>query len=419
MPTARPAPGPGPAVARRPDDLRRRNLAALLRLVHLQGPTSRAALGEALALNRSTVGSLTAELAAAGLVTEQPPARTASVGRPSLVVAPRTEVHALVCEVAVDRVTVARVGLGGTVLEVREEQLATPPAFDAGVDLVRRLAAALRRATPTDATCVGVGASVPGTVRASDGLVRLAPNLGWADARLGGLLEQTLGLGLPVRVGNDADLGALAEHLRGAGRDCSDLVFLCGRVGLGAGVITSGRPLSGANGYGGEVGHLVVNPGGRPCHCGAAGCWETEVSEDALLGDAPDRGPGGVARLVRDAAAGVPSAVAAVAEVGHWLAIGLAGLVNVVDPQVVVFGGHLATVLPAVHGLLEDRLALGAFGRHREPVRLLVPALGERSTLLGAAELAFAALLDDPVGHLARLAARPGGPALRLPALAT
>lgn len=320
-----------------------------------------------------------------------------------MVVAPQeTAVHALVCEVAVDRVTVARVGLGGLVLDEREEGVdERSHAFPDVLERVVRLAAAVRASEPAGAVCVGVGAAVPGIVRAPDGLVRFAPNLGWVDAPLGAGLAERLGLGLPVVVGNDADLGALAEHLRGSAVGCTDVVYLCGQVGLGGGISTGGRPLDGADGYGGEVGHWVVNPEGRLCRCGSRGCWETEVNEHALVGSSGATGPAGVEQVARDAEAGDPRAVARLREVGRWLAIGVAGLVNVL-PQVVVFGGHLATVLPSVRQQVEERLASAALTPHREAVRLAVPALGQRSALLGAAELAFAALLDDPVGHLAR-----------------
>ena len=90
-------------------------------------------------------------------------------------------------------------------------------------------------------------------------------------------------LRLPVRVGNDAELGALAEHVRGVARGATDLVYVSADFGVGGGVISEGRPLRGARGYVGEIGHLVVRPGGRPCYCGSRGCWETEVGEAALL----------------------------------------------------------------------------------------------------------------------------------------
>src|SRR5206468_6824424 len=113
----------------------------------------------------------------------------------------------------------------------------------------------LSRAAP-DALCVGIGAAIAGVVRDADGLVRFAPNLGWVDAPLGGTLASVVanyGIHAPVAVGNDADLGVVAEHVRGAAAGATDAVYLAGEVGVGAGIIVGGEPLRGAGGYGGEL----------------------------------------------------------------------------------------------------------------------------------------------------------------------
>ena len=151
---------------------------------------------------------------------------------------------------------------------------------------------------------VGVGVAVPGMVRQPDGQVRFAPNLGWEDVPLGAELADALGL--PVAVGNDADLGILAEHVRGAAAGVDDVVYLSGHAGIGAGVFTAGRPLVGHGGYAGEVGHIVVNPGGRTCRCGSRGCWETESGEERLFelaGRPAGGGIEGVREIVAAAAA--------------------------------------------------------------------------------------------------------------------
>ena len=99
-------------------------------------------------------------------------------------------------------------------------------------------------------------------MRRNDGLVRQAPNLGWLDVSFGSIVLAALSLDVPVSLGNDADLGALAEHRRGAAVGIDDLVYLSGNVGVGAGVITGGVRLEGAGGYAGEVGHLNFDPDG-------------------------------------------------------------------------------------------------------------------------------------------------------------
>ena len=255
--------------------------------------------------------------------------------------------------------------------------------------------------------CVGVGVAIAALVREADGQVRYAPNLGWLDQPLGLRLADMLGeYGIKARiaVGNDADLGALAEHVRGAAAGSSDAVYLTGEVGVGAGIIVGGEPLRGHGGYGGEIGHTVVNPAGRLCRCGARGCWETEIGEKAILDAAghPD-GPRSTVSAVVAAAGGMPRALAAMRHVGEWLGIGVGNIVNIFNPDVVIFGGLLRDVFPAVEQQLRTTLLTTGLAAPREQVRLVTPGLGADSTLVGAAERAFTPLLFDPVETISSL----------------
>ncbi len=277
----------------------------------------------------------------------------------------------LALEIAVDSLAVAVVGLGGQVLELarveRPRGHVTPD--DIVADLVE-LAAGVGDHWRHEAL-VGIGVAVVGVVRRDDGFVSTAPNLGWRDVALGAALTQAFGA--PVAVANEADLGALAEHRRGAAARTNDVIFLSGEVGVGGGIIVGGRPLTGVAGHGGEVGHTPVNPlSGRPCRCGSVGCWETEVGEEALLvraGRPPDGGSAAVEAVLADAAAGDDIALAAVGEIGRWLGIGLAGLVNVLNPSRVVLGGRFARLHPfiatTVEEVLDSRALAGLAGVRR------------------------------------------------------
>jgi predicted NBD/HSP70 family sugar kinase len=382
------------------DVVRRHNLAAVLSQVHLRGRTSRAELTARLGLNRSTIGALTADLVGAGLVVETTPAVPArSAGRPSLVVAPRDDVYVLAVHLGVEGLVVARVALGGRVLD-RVSSRHAAGRTDPGSILPRIGAALTELADPTGrgGRCVGVAVAVCGVVRQSDGMVRIAPNLGWTDVPLGRVLPETAGLGLPVSVGNEADLGVLAEHLRGAAVGVDDVIFVFGEVGLGGGVLAGGRPVAGHGGYAGEVGHLMVNPAGRRCRCGKVGCWETEAGIDALVGAAAADRAHAVRELLAAARAGSEPAMATVGGFARWLAVGLGQLVTVFNPEMVILGGMLADVFDEVARDVHRELPAAALRPSAEQVRLVVPALGRDSALLGAAELAFAPLLADPLG---------------------
>jgi predicted NBD/HSP70 family sugar kinase len=227
--------------------------------------------------------------------------------------------------------------------------------------------------------------------------VRFAPNLGWVDVPLGEHLRDRLGVATPVVVGNDSDLGAIAERLRGSAIGAANVIYLSGQVGVGGGIVIDGSLLTGAQGYGGEVGHMRVNPRGRLCRCGAIGCWETEIGEPAVRAATRAAESESVADIVTRAGAGDRDAAKGLRKVGDWIAVGVANLVHIFNPDVVVFGGALRELLPVVRGQVEEQLtsALPAPGEH---VILAAPALGDDSTLLGAAESAFAPLLDDPLG---------------------
>lgn len=387
------------------EEVRRRNLGALLRLVHRHGAMSRAELTAKLGLNRSTIGALTADLTTAGLVTETPPREagreTGRAGRPSLVVSPRSEtVSAYAVSIEVDRVRAARIGLGGVVLDRREAAREPGQPVEEAVKSVASILAEMHAAAPAGVRHIGSGAAVGGRVRAVDGNVGLGPPPGWVDEPLRAALAPVLPGDRPVITAAAADLAALAEHARGTATGYDNVIYLYGDAGISAGIIAGGRSVSGFGGVPGEVGHMVVHPGGRPCGCGSRGCWETEVGEAALLRAAERSGPGGreaVQAVVDAAARGDATARAAVRRVGDWLGFGVGNLVNIFNPELVIFGETLRDIYLAAAAPLRSRLnSVGLAGRLVH-VRLRTPALGDDAPLIGAAELAFNELLADPL----------------------
>ncbi|SDH14009.1 Sugar kinase of the NBD/HSP70 family, may contain an N-terminal HTH domain [Lentzea fradiae] len=380
----------GPTSGTRPDEIRRHNRTALLRRLHVDGPSTRASLATELGLNRSTIKALVDGLAEAGVVAERVPALRSGAGRPSLLVLPQPHAAVVIAiDVRVEHVAMGFVGLGGEILGRDSWNLHR--TRDPGEVITHIVESARLMADDLDATPLGVGISVPGVVRRSDGHVHEAPNLHWTGVSLGKRLEAVLKL--PVQVGNDAELGALAEHVRGAARQSSDMVYISADVGVGGGVILSGQPLRGSGGYVGELGHMVVNPRGLRCYCGCDGCWETEVGEPALcraLGLPDDAPRGAVVATLR--ALDDPSLLD---EFAGWLALGLANIVNVLGPELVVLG-DLYTALPAsvvdsVSAAVQRRsLVSRAVGG----TQVVTSPLGRDAKLVGAAELAFEPVLD-------------------------
>lgn len=395
-----------PAVlGHRSETVRRANLSAIVSALHTMGPLSRSDLVSQTGLTRSGIAALIGEFVAADLVTEERPASDGTPGRPSPLVRPNpASAVVLAIEVAVDSLAMAVVGLGGEVL--RSERVDRARGHLSAEEIVAdvaELTAEVRRDPEVREAIVGVGVAVVGIVRRPDGLVRMAPNLGWRDVPLGEQLGAALGLPVGVAIANDADLGALAEARRGAARGADSVLFISGEVGVGGGLILDGVPLTGIAGYGGEVGHIPVRHDGIACRCGSIGCWETEIGAYALLrlaGHPTDGGRAEVDAVIAAAEEGEPGARVAVDHVGRWLGFGLAGLVNVFNPRLVVLGGLFVRMLPLIADIVAAELDRRTLPETRRLVRVLPATLGTDASLIGAAELAFEPLLADPAAWL-------------------
>jgi predicted NBD/HSP70 family sugar kinase len=284
-------------------------------------------------------------------------------------------------------------------LDRTRDRVSVERTVDDIVDTVREV----KRHLSSSCRIIGVGVGIVGIVRRSDDSVVIAPNLGWRDVPFGALLHAALGDATPVALANDADVAALAEVRRGAAIGTDDAVCIWGEVGVGGGLISRGEPVTGAAGFAGEVGHMPVNPDGLPCQCGSSGCWETEIGEGSLLrrtGRPADGGRPAVDAVLRDAYDGVPSVLAALDVEAKWVGFGLSGLINVLNPSMVVLGGLFGRLHPLIARQVGDEIDRRALPSARAHVRVVPSRLGIDAVLLGAAELAFEALLADPLATL-------------------
>ena len=406
--------------------IRRTNLAVVLQLVAAEGECSRAGIALRTGLNKSTVSSLVGELIAMGLLAEtgedEHPGR---VGRPARLV--RLNGDAVVgvgLELGVDALTVCALDLGGRLrlsMHAELEQAGRAPE-----PVLRRLAqyarAAIDELREDGARVAGVAVALPGLVDAHGRRLIVAPNIGWQDVPVSGLLERELGdgqgSGVPITIDNEANLAALAEHWEGAARDLDDVLCVTGGVGIGAALLFGGELHRGAHGFAGELGHVSVDPRGAPCACGGRGCLETVAGRDAILARAgiPVSGPdGGMDALVAHATVGDPDALAALAEAGRALGVALAAAVNLVDPQAVVLGGHFGPLAPWLRPPVEQELARRVLASARGGCEIRACALGEDAAARGAA----AGVLRDVMADPGALGSQPahGAADLRYPAL--
>ncbi len=279
-----------------------------------------------------------------------------------------------------------------------EERVPTPAGGEGLVDVLLALAGSLT----SEPTAIGVG--LPGLVDHS-GTLQLGPHvrhlLALPVARL--LHERS---GRRVVVDNDANCHARAEHVVGAAQGHDEALVVTLGTGIGAGIITGGRLVRGATGFAGEPGHMVVDPNGPPCPCGKRGCWERLASGSGLGRLARDAAEAGRLDAAVALAGGDPEAVrgehvTATARSGDaqsirvleafadWIALGLANLVNVLDPSVIVIGGGLVEAADLLLPLLRKRfLDFVMAGDCRPDVPIVAAQLGERAGAIGAALLA-------------------------------
>ena len=265
--------------------------------------------------------------------------------------------------------------------------------------MLAELVAPLLATLPPGRNLVGVGAAAAGLVRRADGYLSVSPNRGWRDAPLGEMIAQSLGISR-VRVANEADADALGEYRRGAARNGRNVIYVAGEVGLGLGVILDGKPMLGAVGYAGEAGHTMINPGGRPCRCGSTGCWETEVGEEAFARHAGIPWAGARQELndelLRRAHAGDPHVFETFREVGRWLGIGVGNLINIFNPDLIVFGGFYYSLYPFLEQPVVEAAKRVAIAAPWQECRFRRSELGLDARLIGAAELVFAEVIADP-----------------------
>jgi glucokinase len=290
---------------------------------------------------------------------------------------------------------VVAIDLGGTAMKgavVREpgalDHVQTrPTGREDGPDAVlERLAAfAAELAAAAGEPPIAAGVAVPGIVDEEKGVARSSVNVGWRDVPLRDRLEPRLGV--PVAVGHDVRAAARAEGRLGAARGHADWLLVTVGTGVGAAVVVGGTPYGGAHGTGGELGHVVVAPGGPPCGCGARGCVEALASAAAIA----ERHGGGVSarEVARRAAAGDARAAPVWGEAVDALAAGLAAYVMVMDPQLVVVGGGVAgagdALFEPLAAGLRERLAFVP----APPV--VAAALGAEAGCHGAALMALEA----------------------------
>ena len=380
-------------------------LGTALTLIHTGQAPTRSALTAALNVTRATAGAIAAELRDLGLIEVDAAPRGGAQGRPShrLRIDPGGPV-ALAAHVYPDGYAVALIGLGGQIVaraaspaDMRgDPALALAPAAAAGAELLRRSGRA----------CVGAAFALPTAIAEPEGAAVSPLYVGWPtgtkvrDIITGLLADQ--GVSVPCQAINDVNAVALAEHRHGAGTGAAYLLVVSAEHrGVGAALVLRGALYTGSTGLSMEAGHVSVDPAGLPCPCGNRGCLNVETDAErfmTLAGRAarPDSPVLDQATAILAAEyASDPQVRAAATAIVQRLGLGLAGLINVLNPDRVLLGGLHKYLLEAAPDQLREAVALRSpWGR--AAVVPIQPCALDAGGLIGSAERAWQPVLDDP-----------------------
>ena len=376
----------------------------LLDAIRTHGPVPRIELAGLTGISRATVTTITAEMIEQGLVEEVAPPVDAQIlgrGRPRVDLQIRGKAHLVAgIKMTTDELTIMLMDFKGD--ELRMGRVPLPSAVNVPETLADILGRALDHEARQIGYCVddisGIGLGISGIVDALKGFVHWSPSLTETNVELAKLISD--GLNIPTYIDNDANLVALAEQKFGHGRGLSDFVVVTIESGVGLGVILNGELYRGARGCGAEFGHTKVQLEGALCRCGQRGCLEAYVADYALMREAsllmggePET-PMTVQRLHDAAQQMDPMAQSILSRAGRMFAMGLANLINLFDPQVIILAGKQVQ-LQHLHGPdVIEAVRSSIIQVDKTPPEVLVHAWGDRMWALGAAAIALEHVAD-------------------------
>ncbi|MFG3343144.1 ROK family protein [Glycomyces sp. NPDC048151] len=384
----------------RQERLRALNLELVFRhVLAAEAPVSRTELAAATGLTRPTITRIVEELIAGRLVTETGATPDGRAGRPRMgLTLSRTGPAGLGLDIRTDGLAACVVDLHGTVRHLAYTPFTETEAPAVLERLGRMATEAAAVAAAEGLTVVTATLAVPGPT--DDGIVRTAPSLGWRDVDAGTLLAEHLShLDVTTNVDNEANLAARGELHRATP---DHFLYISGGLDIGAGIILDRRLMRGSHGWGGELGHLTIDPDGKPCRCGSRGCLQTYASLAAILdGETLPAGLTADAALLTWADAGRPETIAALDTAATALGIAVANVLNLLDIDTVLLGGSFALLSSWLINGVEAEIGQRVLSARWTPVTVRPATLGPDAAAIGAAMAVIDRIRRDPTEWLA------------------
>ncbi|MEW5867527.1 MAG: ROK family transcriptional regulator [Bacillota bacterium] len=397
--------------------VRELNKAVVLNIIWGHAPISRADIARVSGLNRGTVSSLVDELIAEGYVKEIGTGNSAMGRKPIMLQLNEDAAVILGADLGVNYILLVLTDLRAKIL-IRKRIAIDPKDGEKRVldKMLNGMAELLARARPAPKGLLGIGIGVPGLVEMEHGVLVFAPNLRWKNVPLKEILQERFKT--RVYVDNEANAGALGEKWFGAGQGIRHMVYLSVGVGLGAGIVLNGELYRGSAGYAGELGHFTILPDGPLCGCGNRGCWEVLASEGATLrraseaierGDAtvlqgvireqPVNEEGGclsVDHLIEACERGDELSQNVLRETGRYLGIGIAGLINTFNPEVVIVGNTIGRCGKWVLDEATREMETRGLSQLIKKVKVVPAMLGQDACAMGGVSLVLSGFLSLP-----------------------
>ncbi len=385
----------------RQESLRSLNLELVFRhILAAARPISRTELATATGLTRPTITRIIEDLLAGQLITEAGLSHDGRAGRPRVgLTLSSTGPAGLGLDIRADGLAACVVDLTGAVrhLAFAPTSYADPSAPAMLASLAAMAADAIQATAAENLNVVTATLAVPGPV--DNGVVRSAPALGWRSVDAGEILrDASRHLHLPIAVDNEANLAALGE-LYASNNTLSSFVYVSGGLGIGAGIVLNGQLMRGARGWSGELGHLTVQPDGKPCPCGAHGCLQTYASLSAILSD--QTAPTGTtpeAAVTARAEEGDATTLAALDTAGTALGIALSGMLNILDIDTVLLGGSFSLLASWLTTNAKNEISQRVLTAAWAPITLRPALLGPDAAVIGAALTSIDHIRQHPTG---------------------
>ena len=389
------------------EKVRKINKSIVLNILRLHAPISRARVANITGLNRGTVSNIVNDLIDEGLVAEKEQ-ENSKIGRPAISLSLRPDGGAVIgVEIGVDFIAIVLTNFVAEILWSQRIKIDPAQSQTEIIGQAERLVDhALHIAQERHLRLLGIGLGVPGLINLRQGELIFAPNLTWNNVPLRLMWNQRFHL--PIFIENEANLAALGEYYFGAGRGVEDFIYLSSGIGLGGGIMIGGKLFRGGHGYAGEIGHIQRDQHGEQCGCGRIGCWETQVGPRAVLRRIqkeleihPDKSlllqcQGNFnnltfERVVEFALAGNLTCKLAIEDVAIYLGSGIADLVNIFNPDLVVIGGSFILGQKIIRPIVENAIDTMVLSPSKENLRVAFSDLGADACVLGA----VAVVLDD------------------------